>query len=221
MRYLGLALYAEGADDYHFLTPLLKRVTEVLCCAQASEIVEIGEVIPLQTPERACEENLESKVFAAAADAIGAFEILFLHTDGGGDPDRAREERINPATMRIQKELGAKAGCAVAVIPVREMEAWTLADGDALRRAFGTSLENTELGVPAIPREVERISDPKAAINQAFNASRRRRQRGKKSASDFFNLLGEIVNLSILRQIPAVQTLESDLESALKRLHYF
>jgi uncharacterized protein YbaR (Trm112 family) len=220
MRYLGLSLYAEGPDDYAFLPPLLGRATQDLCCSQARENIEIGEVIPVYAPEEARNENLESKIFEAARSALGAFQILFIHTDGRSDPDRARRERIDPAVARIERELGSAAGRSVAVISVREMEAWALADGHALRRAFGTSLDNAGLGIPAIPREVERISDPKASLNQAFSASRRRRQRGKKAASDFLNLLGEIVNLSILRQVLAFKTFEDELGNALRGLHY-
>ena len=220
MRRLGLALYAEGADDFLFLPPLLRRAAETLCCARASQIVEIGEVIPLKPPETAREEALESKIFQAAEKALGAFDILFLHQDAGGDADRARKQRIMPAATRIREQLGESAGRSVAVVPVREMEAWTMADGDALRRAFGTSLDNTELKVPPIPREVERIRDPKFTFNQAFDASRRRRQRGKKSASDFLNLLGEIVSLPILHQVPAFKAFEDELGNALSELHY-
>ena len=203
MRRLGLALYAEGSDDYLFLPPLLRRAAETLCCARASQIVEIGEVIPLKPPETAREEALESKVFQAAKDALGAFEIFFLHADGGGDADRAREQRIIPATMRIRKQLGESAGRSVAVVPVREMEAWTMADGDALRRAFGTSLDNAELKVPSLPREVERIRDPKFTFNQAFDASRRRRQR-RKNQLQIFSISSEklLICQSCVRFLP-------------------
>ena len=40
------------------------------------------------------------------------------------------------------------------------MEAWALADGEALRSAFGTVLDDRELGVPAKARDVETILDP-------------------------------------------------------------
>jgi hypothetical protein len=31
MRYLGLAIFAEGPTDYRFLPPVLRRATEDLC----------------------------------------------------------------------------------------------------------------------------------------------------------------------------------------------
>ncbi len=50
MRYLGLALFAEGPTDYRFLPPVLRRTTEELCL-NARTTVEIGDVLNLYPPE--------------------------------------------------------------------------------------------------------------------------------------------------------------------------
>lgn len=60
-----------------------------------------------------------------------------------------------------------------------------MVDGDALRQAFGTTLDDGKLGVPAGPHEVEKIVDPKQALDQAFRQVVGRQRRRKKSAADF------------------------------------
>ncbi|WP_158516729.1 hypothetical protein [Scytonema hofmannii] len=49
----------------------------------------------------------------------------------------------------------------MGVVPIREMEAWALVDGDALRGAFGTVLDDSALGISTRLREVEGIFEPK------------------------------------------------------------
>jgi hypothetical protein len=50
MRYLGLALFAEGPTDYRFLPPVLRRATEDLCLRLARSTIEVQEVLGLYAP---------------------------------------------------------------------------------------------------------------------------------------------------------------------------
>ena len=203
MRYLGLALFAEGPTDYRFLPPVLRRATEKLCLLCARSSVEIGEVLGLYAPDDYREADLATQILAAAREAEGAFNILFIHTDGAGNPDAAYNERVLPAKERIAAELARQQERTVGVVPVREMEAWTLADGDALRGAFGTVLDDLALGIPIRPREVEGIFDPKQVLEQAYrNVVGDRRLRRRKVA-DFFDAIGERVRLERLQEVPA------------------
>ena len=102
-------------------------------------------------------------------------------------------------------------GCVVPVQPIREMEAWALADGDALRGVFGTSLTN---GLPGRVREVEAFPDPKQTLDEAY----RRvvgRAKPKKKAADFLDALGVQVKLTRLRQVPSFRQMEKLLQRAL------
>jgi Domain of unknown function (DUF4276) len=147
MRYLALALYAEGPTDYRFLSPILRRVADDLCLREAAEPVSIREeVLALDAPKGERFTDRASRILAAAKAADGAFDILFVHADGAGDPRRARDERVQPAIHLMTAERPGWSDGVVAVVPVRETEAWALADGDALRAAFGTNLgSRTEL----------------------------------------------------------------------------
>lgn len=95
MRYLGLALFAEGATDYRFLPPVLQRATENLCLLGARSTVEVGEVLGLYAPDEAQNADLATQVLAAAREARGAFNILFIHTDGAGDPRELTSKESN------------------------------------------------------------------------------------------------------------------------------
>lgn len=210
MRHLGLALFREGPTDQRFLNPLLRRCVEDICLNKSDESIEVGDVLELRSPERVINKNRETMILQAAKDAIGAYDILFLHTDGQGDPIAARRERIEPAERRITEELSSMAGRTVAVVPVRETEAWAMADGEAIRQTFGTHLSDIDIGVPSRPRGVESIPDPKSALNQAYRTVIGRRKR-RRSPVYLLETLGERTSLSKLRQVPAFQRFETEL----------
>jgi hypothetical protein len=99
---------------------------------------------------------------------------------------------------------------------VRETEASLLADGNAIRAAFGTTLDDARLGLPARSVEVERVPDPKALLDQVIAAAHGGRLRGSHpAASPYFDMLGERVRLDALRQLTAFRRFESDLRAAL------
>jgi hypothetical protein len=216
MRWLGLALVAEGPTDERFLGPLLRRAVVEACLDVCRSEVEVGDVAPVRWsgPGR---PPLADFVLESAQRCRETAHILFIHTDGGGDPDRARRERFSPALERVAAEEGLPH--MVAVIPVRETEAWLLADGDAIRNAFGTTIEDARLGLPGRPTDVERVPDPKALLDHVIDAARGGRSRGARpGASPYFDVLGERVRLDSLRQLPAFRRFESDLRAALADL---
>ncbi len=186
----------------------------------ANDMVEIGEILELHSPARYRDRDRETRILEAVRAAREAYTVLFIHTDGAGDPDSARRERVEPAAQRIADELAQQQERTVAVIPVRETEAWSLVDGDALRGAFGTVLDDSRLGVPVRPREVERIPDPKQTLRQAFIRVIGTRRLKKKKAEAFLDVIGERVQLERLREVPAFQRLEQDLRTALLDLGY-
>ncbi|MDR9894284.1 DUF4276 family protein [Aetokthonos hydrillicola Thurmond2011] len=221
MRYLGLALFAEGSTDYQFFPPVLRRVTEELCLRNARFSVEISEVLRLYTPKDYRDSDLTTQILSASREALGAFNILFIHTDGAGDSLAAYEERVKPARDRILTDLGKQQERIVGVVPVREMEAWTLVDGEALRGAFGTVLNDEALGIPKRTRDVEGIFDPKQVLEQAYGKVVGSRRRSKRKVADFFDAIGERVRLERLREVPAYQDFEKELQTALIELGYF
>jgi len=214
--HLGLALYAEGPTDYYFLRPLLIRLCEDICTREAPQPIELSEVFSLNTLPHMQNAPRAQRVVEAARAALGAWRILFVHADGAGDPDRARRQQTDPALEVLQREL-REHGIGVAVVPVRETEAWAIVDGDALRQVFGTELTDSELGLPSV-RQLESVSDPKAVLSSAFLATNPTGRRRRAGPTPLLNAIGEKVSLDRLRRLSAFQALENDLKVALKEL---
>lgn len=219
MHYLGLALYAEGATDYYFLRPLLLRLCADICAQEVTDWVEFSEeVIALNHPQALKDTPREQRIVAASKQALGAWRIVFVHTDGAGDPARARQQLAQPAIDLLQREC-SEAGVGVAVIPVRETEAWAIADGDAVREVFGTTLTDVQLGLPRTAAAVESILDPKVVLNAALDATNPSPRTRRRGASPMLNALGESVSLQRLRQLSGFQVLEAELRQALRHLN--
>jgi hypothetical protein len=107
---------------------------------------------------------------------------------------------------------------ATRIVPVREIEAWTLVDGEALRGAFGTTLDDQALRIAQRPRDVESILDPKLEIEAVFRKLTSSSQRRRARVADFYDRIGERVDLGRLEQVPAFKELEKSLRQALLKL---
>ena len=221
MRYLALALFAEGPTDHAFLRPLLRRLCETVCAENGRAPIEVGDVLELHSPTGATEEDRGTRVFLAASEAAAGWHILFVHTDGAGDPEAAWRERVEPACGRIRNGLPVGEHRPVGVVPVRETEAWALANGNALRDVFGTNAEDGELGIPVVPKDVEVVADPKRALEAAYAAAQGgRKGRRRRKAASLLEVLGERVRLSVLAGVPAFATLRANLQTALAESNY-
>ena len=217
MQYLGLALYAEGPNDYRFLSPLLLRLCEAVC-TEAQERVDIGDVLALNHARVTTDAPRADRIAQAAVEAASAWNVLFVHADADSDVDAALRDREVPGLNLVQG-VGLTRSEGVAVVPVRETEAWTLADGDALRTVFGTLLGDAELGLTASGKALERVADPKQMLAATFAAARPGRRRSRSGMGHLLNALGEQVALQRLRELPSFMRLELELREALLRLH--
>ncbi|BDU10048.1 hypothetical protein PRtIB026_A47830 [Pseudomonas sp. RtIB026] len=218
MRYLGLALFAEGSTDYYFLRPLLQRLCEDICAHDAAYPIEVSEVLGLDDPETKDRLPRVERIAQSAAMARGAWNILFVHTDGANDPQRARQQLVQPGLDLVHDTMGGE-GAGVGVVPIRETEAWVIADGNALRCAFGTELTDQQLGLPAV-RNVEGVADPKAILRGAFTSTNPPSRRLRQGVSPYLNTLGEQASLEVLRNLASFQALETELRLALRKLGF-
>ncbi len=214
-EYVGLALRGEGNTDYRFLEQVLIRTTEELC-SSATKQVFIGESVRELRPDKNVPGNERHRTSQVVKRDTNQEFIVFIHADGGSD----WEKKYNEHVQALEQELGSRPEQIVGVVPVREMEAWTLVDGDTLRKAFKTNLKDEELGLSASsPARVENISDPKKELNNAYEkvlGPRVIQRRGKKpTAADFLTEIGREVPLTKLRQVPSFQRFEADLRKAL------
>lgn len=217
MRYLGLALYAEGPTDYRFLRPILLRLCSDLCVRESRKLVEINDdVLALDHPRHFQSASREDRILEAARQARGAWSILFIHADAGNDAARARQQQVLPAIGRLGTEFSENE-LGVAVVPIRETEAWAVCDGDALRQVFGTSLNDEAMGIPGSANATENMGDPKQCLRRAFSlALPRSRRRKVPRVEQMLNALGEQISLDRLRKLSAFVALENELRQALR-----
>jgi Domain of unknown function (DUF4276) len=216
LRYLSLALHCEGPTDRRFLEPLIRRALLRLVASRCSTPVDIAEqFVDLAASSKEL-EHIASRIIATAS----AVDLVFVHADGGINPERARTERFEPVVEQVGEVGGEQPLTLVAVVPIRETEAWLLADPDGLRTAFGTTRSIDELGLPANAGDVEHVVDPKALLVEAYQRAigPRRRRRISRGYQSFFALLGEQVALVRLEDVPAFRRFEADLIVALRRL---
>ncbi len=218
-RQLKLAFYGEGRSDYRFFLSLIRRTAQAICTGNSGEI-DVEEIIELY-PEKESASSERQRILYATRPYEGWFDILLIHADAGGSWEAAQQNHIEPVTELVTASIGCP---VVGIIPVREMEAWALVDGETLRNVFQTNKSNVEMGIPARPRLVETKTDPKALLENAYQrvlGERVVRRRGERQrGTDFLGIIGQSINLQLLHQVPSFQRFEADLRSALVKLGY-
>jgi hypothetical protein len=206
MRYLTSALVSEGVTDDQFLPRLLGRALTELCNTEFDEMVEVADVQPLRRRNGPCSVD---EVIELVRRNAASFTLVFFHHDQGANAERVDTEWLRP----LRRLWGDRPERLVPVVPVRETEAWLLADGDALRTALGVQWTDAQLGLPKHPKDVERIMDPKKILNDVL-------RRVRRSVEDHFGQLGELVSLERLKLVPAYQRWWSETKNVLVEAGY-
>jgi hypothetical protein len=194
MRPLTVGLFAEGKSDLQFLGGVLERQLTKLSF-EGGEF-DFSGVLPAQVSTVSVASRLDEAVVGAAAGC----NLVFVHHDHN------EAGKIEALRGRLDSA-GVARGRIVAVVPVRETEAWMLADREALAAIRGTRLE----GVPDSARALEGLADPKATLRTA---------RGGSVDDELFQRLGNTVRLDRLAELPAYQSFLQDLDTALKELNF-
>jgi len=212
MRTLAVGLYAEGPTDFDFYAPVLTRLSEKLILSTGRHPVRVADVVSL--PGRP-----SLKDFAVTVEEYaGPCNLIVIHTDGAGDPERARAERIEPWFLSINERRVRDQ--LVEVVPVRETEAWMLSDIDALNAVFGTARTKAQFGLPNRTREVEQIANPKALLRQIHETVVGRRGARKFGTRSLYPRLGQEISFDELGKVPAFAHFRESFEAALARLSF-
>lgn len=197
-RPLRPGLVAEGESDCDFLAPLIDRQLSELMFANTAADFDL-----FRTERSICVKKHGRRRFHdAALELAGQCQILFIHADHN---ERHEAEQL---AAEVRDQVGRC--CPVVLVPKRETEAWLLADAGAFRRIRGA-----DVGLlPTNPSDVEQVEDPKRLLKQVMTGGRVDRP------SDFFGVLGENVELSVLSRVPAYTMWLAATENALKGLGY-
>lgn len=192
VRFLATTLFCEGREDARFLGMVIGRqLTEL---SSASSGFSTDEVVP-----QGCRTIQDGDlVRAAVSAAMKDFDLVFVHND---DNERLKIDRLREKTAG-----SAPANCRlVGVVPVRETEAWILADPVAFPRGSRVDV------VPTRAADVEAAPNPKSVLRRALSRTL------NEPIAEF---IGERISLDRLALVPAYQAFLADLTSALKELHY-
>lgn len=143
-------------------------------------------------------------------------ELLFVHRDAEKSDPAPRHREIREAVEAAGKE-GIRVP-AVAVVPVRMLEAWLLFDEQAIRSAAGNPNGKANLDLPGFHR-IEDRPDPKEDLRKALRvASELQGRRLKKfDVAHAFSLITNYANdFAPLRQLKAFRELEQAVATASK-----
>jgi hypothetical protein len=218
MRYLSLAFLAEGASDVRFLEGIAIRLIYDLVVGSGQQEVEIQ--LPCEWLDSGRPKDNQSRV-SLICRAKQAHDLFVLHADAS----RAARARIESSIVE-EIRAGAALRCTlerwrlVPLLPSREMEAWVLADPDAIARALGyvngwpdgVHLDYDVQGVESIP-------SPGGIFEQVIVALQRgRRFRRRESGSLLLNVIAESCDLDALRRLASFRAFEAEVSIALANL---
>jgi hypothetical protein len=162
------------------------------------------------------EDSVRSRVGAAVQlaaqgtlDAPG-IDLLLIHRDA---------DRALPEERRSEIAAAAPVGIPhVAVVPVRETEAWLLHDEGALREAAGNPRGRIPLALPPL-RQVEQLADAKGLLYEQLRIASEAtgRRRADLNPVKMARRLAELItDWGPLLQLSGFRQLELDLGAALR-----
>ena len=219
MRNLTIALFAEGSTDYRFLPVVIQRTAEKILCENLSPDVSVLEPLPIDKNVHG--QTGAAKIVEAARIAAGV-DLLIVHSDSDNRTlEKTREEQFDPGKRLIDLFPGDICKEVIPIIPVKNIEAWLLADIDAFRLVVGTNLSEQQLNIPLHQRQVESIPDPKLVYREAVRiALTERRKRGSINTGAYYEPLAREIDLEKLKLVPAFRTFYDDFVSFLRQQRF-
>ena len=140
-------------------------------------------------------------------------DFLIIHRDADGENWEVRKREI--ASWCEETTLADTR--PIAIVPVRETEAWLLVDAQAIRRAAGNPNGRVDLKLPA-PNKLEQLVDAKehllATLRLASELSGRRLKKFDERGARL--LIGEkISDYRVLRALKAFERFEAEVRHQL------
>jgi hypothetical protein len=211
-RDLRAALVVEGISDSWFLPTVLTRaLRDIFPPAVGIDIQEVT-LLPVR-----CAGGLVEGICAAAAEKRDSLTMVFYHYDGTADTLRARRQYWDPLVDAWRLIPGGRE--LVPVVPVREMEAWALADAAALCDIVGSGWSRRDAFQADRLPDVEKLEDPKRTLREITARGRGTRQR-RREPREYLTQIAERVSLEQLRAVPSFRQWSVDTVEALRKLRF-
>lgn len=213
MTTLALALYAEGRTDERFLPIIIQRTAERVLYQRGRTPVDVfGPVVLNHDITRTFKGRAECILEAARRSA--GYHALIVHADADHpSPDRAAAERIQPGFDLIRRAKESVCHQLLPIIPVQTIEAWMLADPEALQQVIGTNLDAQALGLPAQAHQVESDTSPKQTLHRTLQRAlaHRPRRRRRIDPGTVYEPLARRIDLERLGAVAAYQQFVHDM----------
>ena len=204
MKVLRHTLVSDGATDAN-LIPIIDWTLKQIGGVPLSEGMR-AEFGRLSKPPKGLADKLVKAIELHPCD------VLFVHRDAEKQSAESRVAEIRDALAALPRKIQPP---AVAVVPVRMLEAWLCFDEIAIRNAAGNPNGKAPLGLPSLKR-VESRPDPKEDLRKALLAASElsgRRLKKFDTAAAFWRVVDCIENFSPLRELPAFQAFEKSIVS--------
>ncbi len=214
MSTLSLALYCEGPTDQHFLPMIIQRTAQDVLCQYATNTVE---ALPVQVVKAAKQEQGRD-ILEASSKAFG-YHILIVHKDADSRSyEETKIQCFEPGRVLVSDACEPVCKNLVPVIPVRETEAWMIADRETLRDVLEIRERLQNLGLHGKAKLVENISDPKVTFNTVVAIAEAERGNRRISRPELYEALAQEIRLERLKQVRAYQYFVSDLIKAFEEI---
>lgn len=213
VRTLSLALYCEGNTDKHFLPKIIERTAEKMILSHATNYVDILPV----TVKDVVKQERGKDILEAAMQAYG-YDVLIIHKDADHRTyEETKTQSIEPGCTLVQRSSKGVCKKLVPIIPVREVEAWMIADREILRDLLQIRERLQNLHLPKRAVLVESDPDPKATLNRIIAKAESERRR-KIERKEFYESLALEVRLDRLDQVPAYKKFLDELSKTFRDL---
>ena len=153
-------------------------------------------------------KNLAERL--AKAIELHPCDVLFVHRDTEKQSSEMRLNEVREAFANLPRQ---KQPPAVAIVPVRMLEAWLCFDELAIRNAAGNPNGRAALGLPSLKR-CEARPDPKEDLQKALLAACEltgRRLKKFNTAAAFWRIVDHIEDFSPLRELAAFRSFEESI----------
>lgn len=205
MPMIRYTLVSDGTSDAN-LIPIIDWTLKNSAGVQVAEGVRAEFWRLLEKPK-----TLSDRL--AKAVELFPCDVLFVHRDAEKEIPEVRIDEISRGFKEVSKT-GVNLP-AVAIIPVRMLEAWLCFDEKAIRCASGNPNGAQKLDLQPIKR-IESRPDPKEDLKQALLIASEltgRRRKKFNSAAAFWRIVDFIDDFSVLRQLPSFQAFEKSVET--------
>jgi len=212
MKELKYLLVTDGSSD-RALKPVLRWILEqhLPDCA-----IEDQWADPYQLPSRPNNpsDNLRWRI-EKSLQLYDNPDVLFIHRDAENQSRQQREDEIAEALTQIT----GTPPPPVCIIPVRMLETWLLIDEAAIRSAAGNPNGRVKLQLPQ-PKDLEALAEPKNYLYDLLERASElhgRRLKTFRPKQRIHRLAELIEDFGKLRNLPAFQLLESDIQNIIEQ----